>query len=76
MEAIMLTDVYVKTQKEAMEEIARRRSIPEGADLIHRYNVSPYGGYKVHSFSPDLALEFAFDGVDSEWNSSSNRRYG
>jgi hypothetical protein len=61
-----LTDSYVRTPEEALAEIRRRRSLPEGAGFIHRYEPSPYGGYRVRTISPDFEMDFAFEagGVD------------
>ncbi len=72
----MLVDVFLGSEKEALEEVRRRRSAADGVDLIHRVVESPYGGYRVHSMSPDLAVDFALDDVGADLSLSSRRRYG
>ena len=72
----MLIDIYVRSRKEALDEIQRRRFGADGGDMIHRIVESPYGGYRVHSMSPDLAIDFALDDVGSDLSLGGRRHYG
>ena len=50
--------IRVKTKKEALREVRRRRSTPEGARLIHKIIKSRYGtGFKIMSMDPELYVD-------------------
>ena len=53
----MFVDTFHNTMADAMEEVARRRSDPNGAELITRVEPSPYGGFRVRSVPADIWLE-------------------
>ena len=72
----MLANAYVKTLDEALAEINRRRGLPEGKDMMHRYASSPYGGYVVRSMSPEFLLDFALDDGLADVSFGGRRHYG
>ena len=50
--------IRVKTKKEALREVRRRRNTPEGARLIHKIIKSRYGtGFKIMSMDPELYVD-------------------
>ena len=50
--------IRVKTKKEALREVQRRRSTPEGAGLIYKIVKSRYGtGFKIMAMDPELYVD-------------------
>ena len=50
--------IRVKTEREALEEVRRRRSEPEGAGLIYKIVKSRYGtGFKIMVMDPELYVD-------------------
>jgi hypothetical protein len=58
----MFADTFHKTMREAIDEVARRRSDPSGKGLVTRIETSPYGGYRVHSMPADYYIDMLADG--------------
>ena len=57
------TSFYYEIYEEAVEEVHRRKSSPEGQNMIHRIMDSPYGdGYVVRSVDAELYCESIIDG--------------
>lgn len=47
-----------KTEKEALEEVQRRRSTPEGTGLIYKIVKSRFGtGFDIVAMDPDLYVD-------------------
>ena len=56
---------FCETYGEAVEEVRRRKSSPEGQSMIHRIMDSPYGnGYVVRSIDAELYCESIADSPD------------
>ncbi len=50
--------IRVKTKKEALREVQRRKSTPEGAGLIYKIVKSRYGtGFKIMAMDPELYVD-------------------
>ena len=58
----MFSDTFHKTMEEALEEIARRRSDPQGKEMVTRVARSPYGGFRVRSVPADYYVDLLADG--------------
>lgn len=59
----MIVDSYFKTRREADQEARQRRGDPNLAGMITEVSPSGYGGYRVHSVSAELMVEFLVDGL-------------
>lgn len=57
----MIADSYFRTRKEAENEVRRRKRDPAMSGTITTISSSPYGGYRVHSVSAELAADFLVD---------------
>ena len=50
--------IRVKTEREALKEVRRRRSTPEGAGLIYKIVKSRYStGFKIMVMDPELYVD-------------------
>jgi hypothetical protein len=58
----MFSDTFHDTIAQAMEEVARRRSDPQGKELVTRVERSPYGGYRVRPMPADFYVDLLSDG--------------
>lgn len=57
----MIADSYFRTRKDAENEVRRRKRDPAISGTITTISSSPYGGYRVHSVSAELAVDFLVD---------------
>lgn len=50
--------IRVKTKKEALQEVQRRRNTPEGAGLIYKIVGSRFGtGFRIVAMDPELYVD-------------------
>ena len=73
----MLNVAYFKTEKEALDEVQRRKSELNKEGYIARMVPTGYGDYKVFNIPADLFIDQIADGytVDPSWGSRT-RGYG
>ena len=62
----MFQDAYFRDLQEALEEVRRRRTSPEGSELITKLEESPYEGYRVRSVPADFMIDLMVDGITSQ----------
>ena len=64
----MFHDAYFDKLQDALEEVRRRRTSPEGHEMITRMEESPYGGYRVRSIPADFLIDTLVDGIQLPQN--------